>query len=80
MNKPIVPPFLQEIADAFGAIDGVEAVAWCGSSALGSADALSDFDLYLYTHASAPVEARETVIAKRAIANQLNNTFWETRR
>jgi hypothetical protein len=77
MNEPVVPPFLQEIADAFAAIDGVEAVVWCGSAALGRADALSDFDLYVYTHAPVPVEAREAVIAKRAIARQLNHTFWE---
>jgi hypothetical protein len=77
MNEPVVPSFLQEIADAFAAIDGVEAVVWCGSAALGRADALSDFDLYVYTHAPVPVEAREAVIAKRAIARQLNHTFWE---
>jgi hypothetical protein len=33
---PVVPSFLQEIASAFGAIDGVEAVAWCSSSAMGA--------------------------------------------
>ena len=77
MNESAIPSFLQEIADAFGAIDGVEAVVWCGSAALGGADAFSDFDLYVYTNAPVPVEAREAVIAKRAIARQLNNTFWE---
>jgi predicted nucleotidyltransferase len=77
MNEPVVPPFLQEIADAFGAIDGVEAVVWCGSAALGGADVFSDFDLYVYTHAPVPVEVRDAVIAKRAIERQLNNTFWE---
>jgi hypothetical protein len=44
MNEPAIPTFLQEIANAFGAIDGVEAVTWCGSSALGEADTYSDFD------------------------------------
>jgi predicted nucleotidyltransferase len=48
MNQPTIPPPLREIADAFGAIDGVEAVAWCGSSAMGTADIHSDFDLYVY--------------------------------
>ena len=67
MNESAIPSFLQEIADAFGAIDGVEAVVWCGSAALGNADAFSDFDLYVYTNAPVPVEAREAVIAKRAI-------------
>ncbi|HZC34247.1 MAG TPA: hypothetical protein VE242_01470, partial [Chthoniobacterales bacterium] len=50
MNRPTSPPFLQEIANAFGAIEGVEAVAWCGSSAMGTADIHSDFDLYVYMH------------------------------
>src|SRR3982074_3704564 len=77
MNESAIPSFLQEIADAFGAIDGVEAVVWCGLAALGNADAFSDFDLYVYTNTPVPVEAREAVIAKRAIARQLNNTFWE---
>jgi hypothetical protein len=30
-----VPEFLKEIANAFGSIPGVEAVAWCGSAAMG---------------------------------------------
>jgi Domain of unknown function (DUF4037) len=77
MNEPIIPSFLQEIASAFGAINGVEAVAWCGSAALGNTDDFSDFDLYVYTHGLLPVEAREAVIAKRAVERQLNNTFWE---
>ena len=77
MNESAIPSFLQEIADAFGAIDGVEAVVWCGSAALGGADVFSDFDLYVYTHAPVPVEVRDAVIAKRAIERQLNNTFWE---
>jgi hypothetical protein len=77
MKQPTIPPFLQEIANAFGAIEGVEAVAWCGSSALGTADIYSDFDLYVYTRALVPVAARETVIARRAAEYQLANTFWE---
>jgi hypothetical protein len=51
-----VPEFLQEIASAFGSIPGVEAVAWCGSAAMGVADAHSDFDFYVYTSAPVPVE------------------------
>jgi hypothetical protein len=74
---PVVPSFLQEIANAFGAIDGVEAVAWSGSSAMGAADSYSDFNFYVYAHAPVPVAAREAVIARRATEYQLNNTFWE---
>jgi DNA-binding ferritin-like protein len=44
---------------------------------MGVADRYSDFDFYVYTHASVPVAAREAVIARRATNYQLNNTFWE---
>jgi hypothetical protein len=77
-----VPEFLKEIANAFGSIPGVEAVAWCGSAAMGVADAHSDFDFYIYTNAPVPVESRRAVILERSQHSQLNNTFlnntfWE---
>ena len=72
-----VPEFLHEIASAFGSIAGVEAVAWCGSAAMGVADAHSDFDFYVYTIAPVPVESRRAVILERSRHSQLNNTFWE---
>jgi predicted nucleotidyltransferase len=77
MNEPIIPSFLQETANVFATLDGVEAVAWCGSSAMGSADSYSDFDLYVYTQTPLPVEQREALIRERATESQLNNTFWE---
>ena len=64
---PVVPSFLQEIANAFGAIDGVEAVAWSGSSAMGAADSYSDFDFYVYAHAPVPVAAAR---ARRGAASR----------
>jgi hypothetical protein len=72
-----VPEFLQEFATAFGSIPGVEAVAWCGSAAMGVADAHSDFDFYVYTNAPVSVESRRSVISGRSRHSQLNNTFWE---
>jgi hypothetical protein len=72
-----VPEFLQEIASAFGSIPGAEAVAWCGSAAMGVADAHSDFDFYVYTNALVSVENRRSVISQRSRHSQLNNTFWE---
>lgn len=72
-----VPEFLHEIASAFGIIPSVEAVAWCGSAAMGVADAHSDFDFYLYTNAPVTVEQRRGVISVRSRHSQLNNTFWE---
>jgi hypothetical protein len=72
-----VPEFLQEIASAFGSIRGVEAVAWCGSAAMGVADAHSDFDFYVYTNAPVSLESRRELILERSQHSQLNNTFWE---
>ena len=77
MNQPIIPSFLQEIASAFAMIKGVEAVAWCGSPVMGSADSYSDFDLYAYTQTPLPVEQNIAVFRQRATEAQLNNTFWE---
>jgi hypothetical protein len=76
-GKGAMPSFLAEIASAFGVIPGVEAVAWCGSTAMGTSDNFSDFDLYVYTDAPVSVQAREAAIAGRATGYQLNNTFWE---
>jgi len=72
-----VPEFLKEIASALGSMPGVEAVAWCGSAAMGAADAHSDFDFYVYTDALVSVENRRSVISERSQHSQLNNTFWE---
>jgi hypothetical protein len=77
IHQRTVPPFVQEIADAFGQIAGVESVAWCGSAAVGAADGYSDFDFYVYTRAPLSLQAREQTIAKRATESQLDNMFWE---
>jgi hypothetical protein len=66
-----------EIADAFAGVAGVEAVAWCGSTAMHMADSLSDYDLYVYWREPVPLDARRRVITGRASEYQLNNTFWE---
>jgi predicted nucleotidyltransferase len=62
--NPDIPDFLRETATALGAIPGVEAVAWCGSVAMGVADAHSDYDFYVYTNAPVPVEKRRAVISE----------------
>ncbi|MBV9873693.1 MAG: DUF4037 domain-containing protein [Verrucomicrobia bacterium] len=72
-----IPDFLRVTGIALGSIPGVEAVAWCGSAAMGVADAHSDFDFYVYTHAPVSLESRRSVILERSQHSQLNNTFWE---
>ena len=68
--------FLGEIASAFAGIAGVEAVAWCGSTAMQKADSLSDYDLYVYWRTPVPLDARKKIIASRASEYQLENSFW----
>jgi hypothetical protein len=75
--NPDIPEFLRETATGLGAIPGVEAVAWCGSAAMGVADAHSDYDFYVYTKAPVPVESRRAFILERSRHSRLNNTFWE---
>jgi hypothetical protein len=69
--------FLTTIANAFVETPGVEAVSWGGSAALQRADALSDYDLYVYSRTPVPLEVREKIISSRACHYQLDNTFWE---
>lgn len=76
-SEAAIPEFLQEIASALGTIPGIEAVAWCGSAAMGVSDAHSDFDFYVYTNAPVPVESRRAVILERSRHSQLDHTFWE---
>ena len=41
------------------------------------ADALSDYDLYVYSRTPVPLEVREKIISSRACRYQLDNAFWE---
>ena len=69
--------FLTALANAFVEAAGVEAVSWGGSAALQRADALSDYDLYVYSRTPVPLEVREKIISSRACRYQLDNAFWE---
>jgi hypothetical protein len=76
-SEAAIPEFIQEMAAALGTIHEIEAVAWCGSVAMGVADAYSDFDFYVYTNAQVPVESRRAAILDGSLHSQLNNKFWE---
>ncbi|HEY5811793.1 MAG TPA: hypothetical protein VIT23_03965 [Terrimicrobiaceae bacterium] len=69
--------FLGEIARAFIGVRGVEAVAWCGSTAMQKGDSLSDYDLYVYWKTPVLLDARKKIIANRTSEYQLDNTFWD---
>jgi hypothetical protein len=66
----------RELARRFQAFQTVEAVAWGGSQAAG--DPLSDIDLYVYTSAAIPLDAREVLVAEMgATRADLNLQFWD---
>jgi hypothetical protein len=66
------------LADRFQKFEAVEAIAWGGSQTSIGGDQLSDIDLYVYTSASIPLEARQTLVAEMGAARaDLNLQFWD---
>ena len=68
----------QTLADRYGALPAVAAVALGGSLAAGWADPGSDIDLYVYAYAEIPLAAREETARARARVAEVNNQFWES--
>lgn len=69
--------FEELLADEYAALPMVEAVALGGSRVGPFAEAGSDYDLYVYTNAAVPMEAREAIARGRAASAETNNNFWE---
>jgi len=68
----------RELAGQFSRFAQVQAVAVAGSQASGRADASSDIDLYIYTRALIPLEARRAIVAARGASRaDLNLHFWD---
>lgn len=68
----------RELARRFQEFPAVEAVAWGGSQTASSADHLSDIDLYVYTTALIPLEARQTLVAEmRSSRADMNLQLWD---
>ncbi len=65
----------RHLAQQFGVLPQVTAVALGGSAAAGCADEASDLDLYVYTLAEVPVSFRRSLAAPDA---EIDNRFWET--
>jgi Domain of unknown function (DUF4037) len=70
----------QRIADLFGSLPSVEAVALAGSHASGSrtSDSESDTDLYVYTRGGIALEARHAIVEQTGGASQssLDLNYW----
>ena len=69
---------LQEIADAYSALDYVYAVVLAGSRTSHQSDELSDYDLYIYSEKEIPVEFRTKLAEKYADEYEIDNRYFET--
>ena len=79
LGKSIGSPRLlaNAITGRYSRLPQVEAVAWAGSQASGTADQGSDIDLYVYLRAEIPVGVRESIATARAEYAEVDNQFWE---
>jgi hypothetical protein len=72
-----VPPLAQAIADKFGALPQVVAVALAGSRTTGASNETSDYDFYVYIQESISLEIRNAIAKEFAEHIEINNQFWE---
>ena len=72
-----IPPLAKAIADKFGALPQVVAVALAGSRTTGAANEASDYDFYVYIQDEIPVNVREAIAREFAQRLEINNQFWE---
>jgi hypothetical protein len=66
----------QQLASILSPLPNVRAIALAGSTAAGVADESSDFDIYLYTDAQVPIEARRELAAQYTSYAEVGNTVW----
>jgi len=79
MNNPRsaltgAPPSVHQIAERFGQIESVQAVALAGSRGTRESDSDSDFDLYVYSEQEIPIAIRRALLGESA---EIDNRFWE---
>lgn len=69
-GKRLVPG----VAERFGEIESVRAVALAGSRGAGASDGESDFDLYIYSEQEIRTAFRRELLGDEA---EIDNRFWE---
>lgn len=67
-----------DLITAFSKLEGVDSILLGGSRAVNNHDALSDYDIYVYTDRVLPLEDRKQITDKYCQYMELNNQFWET--
>ncbi len=75
---PSITMIAQEIAAAYAALPGVEAVTLSGSRTTGMAGSDSDIDLYVYSRGPIAIADRARVAHGRAQNPEVDNRFWES--
>lgn len=68
---------LQTLSGEFARIENVNAIVLSGSRANLLHDALSDYDIYIYSKAPIPVAKREEIIKKITPLYTIGNSFFE---
>ncbi len=72
-----IPPLAQAIADKFGSLPQVVAVALAGSRTAGASNEKSDYDFYVYVQEEIAVEVRKAIAQEFSDRIEINNQFWE---
>lgn len=72
-----IPPLAQAIAEKFGALPQVVAVALAGSRTSGTSNKGSDYDFYVYVQEDIPLDIRKNIAQEFAEHAEIGNQFWE---
>jgi predicted nucleotidyltransferase len=74
MDSETQKRFVRSLVAKFDEIDSVKAVVLAGSRRVGTNDADSDYDLYVYSEAEIPLPFRRGLLGEPA---EIDNRFWE---
>lgn len=69
---------VEELIRRFEALPAVEAIALGGSRAAGTADASSDYDLYVYLSDELPAAERRALLKQSCSYLEIDNRYFET--
>lgn len=72
-----IPPLAKAIAEKFGALPQVVAVALAGSRTSGTSNEGSDYDFYVYVQDDIPLDIRKKIAQEFAEHAEIGNQFWE---
>lgn len=68
---------IKGLIQEFGSLEEVESIALGGSRALGTNDAKSDYDIYIYLKEDLSVEKRKNILGSYCNYMEIGNAYWE---